>query len=100
MAPSIVAATLEALRILRTSNDLVEKLRSNTIFFRRRITELGLAIHPWSQSLQEYAEMKPLYDEVHGLIGEGRRVEMLVRVGYAEPVEPAPRRGLEDLVRT
>jgi hypothetical protein len=64
-----------------------------------KATELGLAIHPWSQSLQEYAEMKPLYDEVHGLIGGGRRVEMLVRVGYAAPVEPAPRRGLEDLVR-
>jgi len=46
VAPSIVAATIEALRILRSSNDLVDKLRSNTLFFRRRLTELGLAIAP------------------------------------------------------
>jgi glycine C-acetyltransferase len=46
VAPSIVAATLEALRILSASNELVAKLASNTAFFRRRLTELGLAIAP------------------------------------------------------
>ncbi|HVY89642.1 MAG TPA: hypothetical protein VG942_12285 [Hyphomonadaceae bacterium] len=64
-----------------------------------KASELNLAIHPWSQSLQEYAEMKPLYDEVHALIGEKRRIEMLVRVGHADPVEAAPRRGVDDLVK-
>ncbi|WP_291206812.1 hypothetical protein [Hyphomonas sp.] len=58
----------------------------------------GLAIHPWSQALQEYPEMAPLYREVHELIGEGERLQMLVRVGYARPVVPAPRRGLDDLM--
>jgi hypothetical protein len=38
--------------------------------------------------------MRSLYDEVHALIGAGKRVQMLVRVGYADPVIPAPRRGL------
>ena len=55
---------------------------------------MGLAIHPWSQTLQEFPEMRSLYDEVHALIGAGKRVQMLVRVGYADPVIPAPRRGL------
>ena len=55
----------------------------------------GLAIHPWSQTLQEYPEMATLYREVHGLIGGGGRVQMLVRAGYARPVPPAPRRGLD-----
>lgn len=59
-----------------------------------KAAELGLAIHPWSQSLQEYSEIQPLYAEVHTLIGEGKRIQMLVRVGYADPVIPAPRRGL------
>jgi len=55
----------------------------------------GLALHPWSQTLQEYPEMAALYREIHGLIGAGGRVQMLVRAGYARPVPPAPRRGLE-----
>jgi len=38
--------------------------------------------------------MQPLYDEVHDLIGEGGRLQMFVRVGYADTVIAAPRRGL------
>jgi hypothetical protein len=63
-----------------------------------KAAELNLAIHPWSQSLQEYPEMAALYDEVHALIGAGQRIQMLVRVGYADPVVAAPRRGLDDLL--
>ena len=59
-----------------------------------KAAELGLAIHPWSQALQEFPEMRQLYDEVHALIGDGKRVQMLVRTGYADAVIPAPRRGL------
>ena len=60
-----------------------------------KAAELELAIHPWSQTLQEFPEMRSLYEEVHTLIGEGKRVQMLVRAGYADPVIPAPRRGLD-----
>lgn len=63
-----------------------------------KAAELKLAIHPWSQSLQEYPEMGALYGEVHGLIGEGKRIQMLVRVGHADPVVAAPRRGLDGLI--
>ena len=55
----------------------------------------GLAVHPWSQALQEYPEIADLYAEAHALIGGGQTLQMLVRVGYAKPVPPAPRRGLE-----
>jgi hypothetical protein len=64
-----------------------------------KAAELGLAVHPWSQSLQEFAEMRPLYDEVHSLIGGGERVHMLVRIGYAAADTTAPRRGLGALFR-
>ena len=57
----------------------------------------GLAVHPWSQTLQEYPEMADLYDEVHTLVGGGALVQMLVRVGYAPPVVHAPRRGVDAL---
>ncbi len=63
-----------------------------------KAAELKLAIHPWSQSLQEYPEMRGLYEEVHGLIGGGQRIQMLVRVGHADPVVAAPRRGVEALM--
>lgn len=58
-------------------------------------TALGLAMHPWSQALQEYPEMAELNDRVHGLLGDGRRVQMLFRIGHAPPTIPTPRRGLE-----
>ncbi|MFN7163756.1 MAG: Acg family FMN-binding oxidoreductase [Hyphomonas sp.] len=58
----------------------------------------GLAVHPWSQALQEYPEIADLYAEVHTLIGGGETLQMLVRVGYARAVIPAPRRGLDALM--
>ncbi|MFN3913077.1 Acg family FMN-binding oxidoreductase [Hyphomonas sp.] len=61
------------------------------------IAAQGLAVHPWSQALQEYPEIAGLYREVHELIGGGARLQMLVRVGYAKPVVHAPRRGLDTL---
>jgi hypothetical protein len=57
-------------------------------------TAHGIALHPWSQALQEYAEMAPLYREVHALVGGGKRLQMLARIGYGPKIPPAPRRGL------
>ena len=64
------------------------------------MTALGLAIHPWSQALQEYEEMGDLYTEAkRTLDAENQTVQMLVRVGYAEPVAPSARRDAADFVR-
>jgi len=60
-----------------------------------RASELGLGVHPLSQSLQEYAEMSDLFDELHALVGDGQRVQMLYRIGFAPPTGPTPRRGLK-----
>ena len=46
VAPSIVAATIEALKILKSSSELTRKLHDNTRLFRQRMTELGLRILP------------------------------------------------------
>jgi len=62
-------------------------------------TAAGLAMHPWSQALQEYEEMADLYAEARELLGVGdRTLQMLVRVGYAEPVPPSARRGVAAIV--
>src|SRR5579863_1452030 len=46
LPPSIVAASIEALKILTASNELPERLRKNTAFFRKKAAELGLQILP------------------------------------------------------
>ena len=59
-------------------------------------TGQGVGMQPLSQALQEYPEMKPYYDEVHKLLAPGGgTVQMLARMGYAEPVAPSPRWPLE-----
>ena len=77
-------------------NDRTEQLNAGRAYVRLNLkaTELGLGIHPWSQALQEYPEISELYEEVHALIGRGERLQMLYRIGYADPVIPTPRRGL------
>ena len=46
LPPAVVAASIESLSILESSHELPERLRANTAFFRRRMTELGLDIVP------------------------------------------------------
>ncbi|MEQ1491353.1 MAG: hypothetical protein ABL932_12475 [Terricaulis sp.] len=64
--------------------------------------DMGLAIHPWSQTLQEYEEMAGLRAEMREFLAppEGETVQMLVRIGYAEPVAPSARRDVGDFIRT
>lgn len=58
-----------------------------------RATMLGLSMHPLSQALQEYPEMAADYARVHAIfgLGGGQRLQMLARIGAAQPVGPAPR---------
>lgn len=64
-----------------------------------RATELGLDIHPLSQSLQEFDEMNELYADIHSsLVEDGRRVQMLGRLGYGPEASPSPRWALENKI--
>jgi hypothetical protein len=61
-------------------------------------TAHGVVMHPLQQALQEYAEQAKPRAEVRRLFGATepfQTVQMWARVGFAPPVEPAPRRGLE-----
>jgi glycine C-acetyltransferase len=46
LAPSIAAASIEALDLLDGSDELRARLRDNTAFFRTRMTELGFDVLP------------------------------------------------------
>lgn len=63
-----------------------------------KATELGIGMHPWSQALQEYEEMSELYQEVHALLGDGQRIQMLYRLGYTKRPGRTPRWPLETLI--
>jgi hypothetical protein len=61
-------------------------------------TALGLAMQPLQQALQEYAEQAGPYAQFRRLAGAAdpaQTVQMWARVGYAPPVPPAPRRGVD-----
>jgi len=66
-----------------------------------QVTGLGLAMQPMSQALQEYAAMRPYYEQVHAMLsnGDGERVQMLARLGHAARVPPSPRWGLDTRIR-
>lgn len=61
-------------------------------------TAQGLSMQPVSQALQEYPEQAAPYAAIHASLGArapDQTVQMWARVGYAPPVQPAPRRGVE-----
>ncbi len=81
------------------------ELRAGRAYMRLQLkaTELGLQVHPMSQAVQEFAEMKPYYERLHTLLvgkpAEQEAVQMFCRIGYVDGVQHTPRRGVESIVR-
>lgn len=90
--------------IITPGNSRAEQLAAGRLYARAtlRATLLGLAMHPVSQSLQEYPEVAPHFAQVHALlgVGEGARVQMLARIGRAGMVPAAARYPLEAHLRS
>ena len=67
-------------------------------------TAVGIDMHPLSQAVQEFAEVKPQFDALRTLLGLGATadtVQMLVRTGFGTShAQPSPRRDLAQLIRT
>jgi hypothetical protein len=97
------AETAPAFMWLTTANDAAAtRLDAGAAYARMNLaaTALGLAMHPWSQALQEYEEMADLYAAARELLdASAHTVQMLVRVGYAAPVNPSARRGVDAITR-
>lgn len=112
MATPGTTAFNESLKFLKTGADTARGFVWITTPQNRRLDQIlageayarlclvaasrGLAVHPWSQGLQEYATQKPVYDALHReLAPDGGRIQMLARIGYPKAkIPPAPRRGL------
>jgi hypothetical protein len=63
-------------------------------------TAHGVSLHPLQQALQEYPEQAGPYAAFRALAGAGAgTVQMWARAGFAPPVQPAPRRPLDAIIR-
>ena len=51
VAPCIVAASIKALELIRSSGDLRDRLHENTRYFRQRIAQIGFEIRPGSHPI-------------------------------------------------
>jgi len=85
VAPAIVAASIETLKILKTSQELIQRLRTNTAFFRARMMQLGLDILPGEHPI------------VPVMIGDAARAARMAEylleggvyvIGFSYPVVP------------
>ncbi len=76
------------------TNSRVDQLNAGRDWLRINLatTELGIAVHPMSQCLQEYSEMDAHFLAMQQLLQvEGKTIQMLGRMGYAAPVPRSPR---------
>jgi len=95
-----IASTQGFLWITSRGNQRATQVNAGRAWARVQLagTAQGVVMQPISQALQEYKEMAGPYAEVHRLLGAAQpaeTVQMWARVGFAAPVGPAPRRGLE-----
>ncbi len=90
--------------ITTSGNSRLDQVLTGRIYERINLkaTELGIAMHPMSQVLQEYADMSNLRREFLAYLGvpKGHTVQMLFRLGHAEPVTHSARRYIRDLIRS
>ena len=95
-----MASTASFLWLVSTGNDRVTQVNAGRAYARVQLagTAYGVVMQPLSQALQEYAEQAGPYAAIHSLLDApqpAQTVQMWARVGFAPPVEPAPRRGLD-----
>ncbi len=95
MYQELFAATPAVVWMKTRGNSRRDQLAAGASWVRLNLatTAMGLALHPVSQSLQEYREMAPLLSELHQRLGaaSGERIQMLGRLGYGPSTPPSPR---------
>lgn len=95
-----IDATPAFFAMVTETNDRATQVQAGRAYVRAQLaaTAQGLSMHPLQQALQEYPEQAPHYAAIHALLGAGGgrgTVQMWARLGYAPPVGPAPRRGVQ-----
>jgi hypothetical protein len=84
-------------------NDRATQVNAGRAYARVQLaaTAHGVSMQPLQQALQEYPEQAQSHADIRRLLQAphpAQTVQMWARVGYAPPVEPAPRRALDAFV--
>jgi hypothetical protein len=89
--------------IVTADNSRTSQVNSGMVYSKLILTahSLGLVMQPLSQVLEEYPEMKELYDGIHrDYASDGGTIQMLVRLGRPEKDVPqSMRRDVMDLLQ-
>jgi len=92
----MIAATPAAVWLVTRGGSAAEALAAGRSWLRLNLaaTGIGLSVHPMSQCLQEFSEMRGPFAEAHSMLaaglGPGARVQMLARLGYVAGRTPGP----------
>ncbi|MDA9008957.1 twin-arginine translocation pathway signal protein [Alphaproteobacteria bacterium] len=98
MYDQMLSATTAYVFVLSDRNERADQIEAGRNWMRLNLktTEMGLSLHPVSQSLQEFPEMDEQYQAIHKrLASPGQTVQMLGRIGFGPTVPRSPRWPLE-----
>ncbi|MEM9636949.1 MAG: twin-arginine translocation pathway signal protein [Pseudomonadota bacterium] len=94
----MLSATPAYAALVSAANHRTDQIDAGRRWVRLNLkcTALGLALHPVSQCLQEFPEMRPHHRRAHDLLAApGQTVQMLGRLGYGPRTPRSPRWPLE-----
>jgi hypothetical protein len=96
---SKLTSTPAFLWLLSEGNERHTQVEAGRAYARVQLaaTAQGVAMQPLQQALQEYPEQARPHAEIRRLLGATptQTVQMWARVGFAPPVDAAPRRGVD-----
>jgi hypothetical protein len=86
-----------------SANTRADQIKAGRSYVRMNLkaTELGIAMHPLSQSLQEFEEVAPQYDLIRKKLNVEKQetLQLFARIGYGEKPNPSPRWNYEEKIR-
>lgn len=101
---SKLASTPGFLWMVTDDNERTTQVNAGRAYSRVQLaaTAFGVSLQPLQQALQEYPEQAGPHAEIRRLLDASqpaRTVQMWARAGFAPPIGPAPRRGVEAQLR-
>ncbi len=95
MFKPLMASAMAHIWITTKGNSRTAQLEAGRAWLRVNLkaTERGVALHPLSQALQEYPEVRPHFDEARLLLKAqpGQHLQMLGRLGFGPKANESPR---------
>ena len=95
-----LASTPGFLWMVTEGNDRVTQVNAGRAYARVQLaaTAFGVSLQPLQQALQEYPEQAKPHAEIRSLLDApqpSHTVQMWARAGFAPPIGPSPRRGVD-----